>query len=74
MDKAKAKQEISKLRTEIERHNRLYYLEAKPEISDFEFDKLLERLIALEQEFPELVTPDSPSQRVGGGITKEFPT
>lgn len=74
MDKAKAQQEISKLRSEIERHNRLYYLEAKPEISDFEFDKLLERLIALEQEFPELVTSDSPSQRVGGGITKEFPT
>ncbi len=74
MDKAKAQQEIAKLRAEIERHNRLYYLEAKPEISDFEFDKLLERLIALEQEFPELMTPDSPSQRVGGGITKEFPT
>ena len=74
MDKAKAQQEIATLRTEIERHNRLYYLEAKPEISDFEFDKLLERLIALEREFPELMTPDSPSQRVGGGITKEFPT
>lgn len=74
MDKAKAKNEIATLRTEIERHNRLYYLEAKPEISDFEFDKLLERLIALEKEFPELLTPDSPSQRVGGGITKEFPT
>ena len=74
MDKAKAQQEIAKLRAEIERHNRLYYLEARPEISDFEFDKLLERLIALEKEFPELMTPDSPSQRVGGGITKEFPT
>ncbi|AAM71700.1 MAG TPA: DNA ligase (NAD(+)) LigA [Chlorobaculum sp.] len=74
MDKAKAQQEIGKLRAEIERHNRLYYLEAKPEISDFEFDKLLKRLIMLEKEFPELVTPDSPSQRVGGGITKEFPT
>jgi len=74
MDKAKAQQEVGKLRAEIERHNRLYYLEAKPEISDFEFDKLLERLIALETEFPELVTPDSPSQRVGGGVTKEFPT
>ncbi|AOS84274.1 DNA ligase (NAD(+)) LigA [Chlorobaculum limnaeum] len=74
MDKAKAQQEITQLRTEIERHNRLYYLEAKPEISDFEFDKLLERLIAIEKEFPELLTPDSPSQRVGGGITKEFPT
>ncbi len=74
MDKAKAEKEIATLRTEIERHNRLYYLEAKPEISDFEFDKLLERLIALEREFPELLTPDSPSQRVGGGVTKEFPT
>lgn len=74
MDKAQAQQEVGKLRAEIERHNRLYYVEAKPEISDFEFDKLLERLIALETEFPELVTPDSPSQRVGGGITKEFPT
>jgi DNA ligase (NAD+) len=74
MDKAKAQQEIGKLRAEIERHNRLYYLEAKPEISDFEFDKLLERLIALEREFPELLTPDSPSQRVGGEVTKEFPT
>jgi DNA ligase (NAD+) len=73
MDKAKAQQEIGKLRTEIERHNRLYYVEAKPEISDFEFDKLLERLIALEKEFPELLTPDSPSQRVGGEVTREFP-
>ena len=73
MDKAKAQQEIGKLRAEIERHNRLYYLEAKPEISDFEFDKLLERLIALEKEFPELLTPDSPSQRVGGEVTREFP-
>lgn len=74
MDKAKAAREIAHLCTEIERHNRLYYLEAKPEISDFEFDRLLERLIALEREFPELLTPDSPSQRVGGGITREFPT
>ncbi|ASQ91130.1 DNA ligase (NAD(+)) LigA [Prosthecochloris sp. GSB1] len=74
MDKANATREIAKLRTEIERHNRLYYFEAKPEISDLEFDKLLERLIALEREFPELLAPDSPSQRVGGGITREFPT
>ncbi|NTV66347.1 MAG: NAD-dependent DNA ligase LigA [Chlorobaculum sp.] len=73
MDKANAQKEIAKLRTEIERHNRLYYLEAKPEISDFEFDKMLERLIALEKEFPELLTPDSPSQRVGGEVTREFP-
>ena len=74
MDKAKAQQEIKQLRAEIEHHNRLYYVEAKPEISDFEFDKLLERLIALEREFPELMTPDSPSQRVGGEVTREFPS
>jgi DNA ligase (NAD+) len=73
MDSVKAKREIEQLRAEINRHNRLYYVEAKPVISDFEFDKLLERLIELEKEFPGLVTPDSPSQRVGGEITKIFP-
>ncbi|NTU57525.1 MAG: NAD-dependent DNA ligase LigA [Chlorobiaceae bacterium] len=74
MDIAKAKIEVERLRGEIDRHNRLYYVEAKPVISDFEFDKLLERLIGLEKEFPGLVTPDSPSQRVGGEITKIFPS
>jgi DNA ligase (NAD+) len=73
MDSIKAKREIDRLRAEIDRHNRLYYVEAMPIISDFEFDKLLERLIELEKEFPDLVTPDSPSQRVGGEITKIFP-
>jgi DNA ligase (NAD+) len=58
--------EIEKLRTEIERHNELYYQKAAPEISDYEFDMLLERLRALEDENPELITPDSPTQRVGG--------
>jgi len=67
-----AAERIAQLRTEIERHNHLYYIEAKPELSDYEFDKLLEQLVALERQFPELVTPDSPSQRVGGAITKEF--
>ncbi|NTU97681.1 MAG: NAD-dependent DNA ligase LigA [Chlorobiaceae bacterium] len=61
------------LRREIERHNRLYYIEAKPEISDFEFDRLLEKLVALEKEHPELLVPDSPTQRVGGAITRTFP-
>ena len=51
---------------EIERHNELYYQKAEPEISDFEFDQLLDRLKALEAEHPELITPDSPTQRVGG--------
>ena len=69
-----ASEEIAKLRLQIEHHNRLYYQEAKPELSDYDFDKLLEKLIALEQLFPDLVTPDSPSQRVGGAITREFPS
>lgn len=58
--------EIAHLRAEIERHNELYYQKAEPEISDFEFDKMLEQLRALEAEHPELITPDSPTQRVGG--------
>ncbi|MCX6179890.1 MAG: NAD-dependent DNA ligase LigA [Chlorobiales bacterium] len=65
---------IAELRKEIERHNHLYYLEAKPEISDYDFDKLLEKLIALERQYPDLITPDSPSQRVGGTITRVFPS
>ncbi|MGB7202265.1 MAG: NAD-dependent DNA ligase LigA [Pyrinomonadaceae bacterium] len=63
---ASVKKEIETLRAEIERHNELYYQKAKPEISDFEFDQLLEHLKALEAEHPELMTPDSPTQRVGG--------
>ena len=63
---ASVKKEIEHLRAEIERHNDLYYRESSPEISDFEFDQLLERLKQLESEHPELITPDSPTQRVGG--------
>ncbi len=60
------KKEIDKLRAELERHNRLYYLEAAPEISDFEFDQQLKRLQELEAAHPEFADPNSPSQRVGG--------
>ncbi len=74
LDKSEAKKEIEKLRVEIERHNYKYYVEARPEISDFEFDKLMKRLIELEEAFPELKTPDSPSQRVGGEPLKQFRT
>ena len=74
IDRISACEEIAHLRKEIERHNHLYYIEAKPELSDYDFDKLLEKLIALERQFPDLVTPDSPSQRVGGTITRVFPT
>lgn len=63
---SKLEKEIETLRAEIEHHNELYYQKAEPEISDFEFDMLLERLQALEAENPELITPDSPTQRVGG--------
>src|SRR5262245_26445409 len=57
---------IERLRREIERHNRLYYVEARPEISDYEFDMLLKRLETLEREHPEYDSPDSPSHKVGG--------
>ncbi len=72
MDKAAAQKRLSELRDEIEYHNRKYYVEASPVISDYEFDKLVDELLAIEAEFPELVTPDSPSQRVGGEPIKEF--
>ena len=60
------------LRAEIDRHNRLYYVEAAPEISDREFDKLLQELKDIEAAHPDLVTPDSPTQRVGGHPIEGF--
>lgn len=59
-------EKIEKLRKEINRHNHLYYVEARTEISDKEFDLLLKELEALEEAHPDLITPDSPTQRVGG--------
>lgn len=59
---------------ELERHNRLYYLEAKPEIGDFEYDALMRELLDLEAAYPGLQTPDSPSQRVGGTPAEGFVT
>ena len=61
------------LREQIERHNYLYYVLAQPEISDQEFDALLRRLIQIEADYPELRTPDSPTLRVGGDLTRQFP-
>ncbi len=72
LNSTEARKEIEKLRAEIERHNRLYYVEAAPEISDREYDALLHRLEALEKQFPELATPDSPTRRVGGEPLKGF--
>jgi DNA ligase (NAD+) len=58
--------ELKELRKEIEYHNFKYFVEAAPEISDREFDRLMQRLSELEEKHPELITPDSPTQRVGG--------
>src|SRR5882672_4455846 len=60
------KKEIEQLRRELERHNRLYYLDAAPEISDYDFDQMMRRLQELEAQHPELDDPNSPSRRVGG--------
>ncbi|MGO8735756.1 MAG: NAD-dependent DNA ligase LigA [Terriglobia bacterium] len=65
--------EIAKLRDQIRHHEYRYYVLDDPEISDFEFDKLMHRLQELEAQNPELVTPDSPTQRVGGQPAEEFP-
>lgn len=67
-------EEAEKLRAELHRHNYLYHVEARPEISDAKFDELFRRLQKLEAEHPELITPDSPTQRVGAEALTEFET
>ncbi|MEO8033809.1 MAG: NAD-dependent DNA ligase LigA [Acidobacteriota bacterium] len=68
------KQEIEQLRAELDRHNRLYYLDTAPEISDFDFDQMMKRLQELEAQHPDLADPNSPSVRVGGAPIDEFRT
>ena len=65
--------EIAELREKIRYHEHRYYVLDDPEISDFEFDKLMQRLKDLERQHPDLITPDSPTQRVGGAPAAEFP-
>ena len=72
MTKEEARLRIAELSEELEQHNYNYYILAKPTISDYEFDMKLEELGRLEREYPEFLLPSSPTQRVGGGITKEF--
>ena len=67
------KNEIVQLRDEIRRHEELYYVNDSPEISDAEYDALLSNLQKLESQHPELITPDSPTQRVGGRPAEGFP-
>lgn len=66
-------EKIEKLRETIREHDYRYYVLAEPIISDEEYDKLMRELIELEKQYPELITPDSPTQRVGGEPTKKFP-
>lgn len=73
MTAEQARQEIERLTELINYHNELYYQQHRTEISDYEFDQLLEKLIKLESQFPQFRYPDSPSQRVGGTVTKDFP-
>ena len=71
---AKAVKRAEQLRNEIDRHNHLYYVKAEPEITDAEFDARLRELPELESAYPDLQTPDSPTQRVGGAPLEGFET
>ncbi|MDI6640995.1 MAG: NAD-dependent DNA ligase LigA [Elusimicrobiota bacterium] len=66
------KKQIENLRKEIRKHDYLYYVLNQPEISDYEYDQLMKKLEELEKAHPEFITPDSPTQRVSGEVTKEF--
>src|SRR6516225_7180405 len=72
MDRTEAEKKISELRGEIRKHDRLYYQDAAPVISDREYDRLYKELVDLEKQFPDLLTPDSPTQRVGGKPLEAF--
>src|SRR5213595_1691829 len=72
MTEAEARTRIEALRNEIEEHNWRYYEKAAPTISDREYDRLYKELVDLETQFPELVTPDSPTQHVGGKPLQAF--
>jgi DNA ligase (NAD+) len=74
MNRKQAEARIAKLRTEIRHHDYLYYVEDRPELSDEAYDKLYRELVALEEQFPDLVSQDSPTQRVAGTPVDGFPT
>ena len=71
MDISAVKKELNRLRKEIRHHNKCYYDKDNPEISDYEYDLLMQRLKALEGEYPELITKTSPTQLVGGTARRE---
>ncbi|HMG90635.1 MAG TPA: hypothetical protein VK589_11265, partial [Chryseolinea sp.] len=74
MTAQQAQKEIEELTKTINHHNELYYQQSRTEVSDQEFDALLVKLASLEGQFPQFRQQDSPTQRVGGTITKEFAT
>lgn len=71
-EKDKARKRIEQLRTLIRQYDYAYYVEAQPLISDRDYDKLFAELVELERQYPDLITPDSPTQRVGGEPLSEF--
>src|SRR4051794_4117077 len=72
MTHAAAQKRHAELVLDIRHHDHAYYVEADPKVSDFEYDRLYQELLDLEKEFPELITPSSPTQRVGGATTEGF--
>lgn len=74
MNETEARERIAELSEIIDNHNYNYYILSQPTISDYDFDMLMNELIKLEKEFPDLALPTSPTKRVGGDITNEFPT
>ena len=71
-DLDKVKERIDRLRAEINRHNYLYYVLDSPEISDAEYDELMRELKQLEEQYPQFLTSDSPTQRVGAAPVEAF--
>ena len=67
------KEKAEKLRRELRHHSYMYYVLERPEITDYEFDHMYRELVDIEKEYPELVTPDSPTQRVGAKASEDFP-
>lgn len=72
MEREQARRRAEELRAVIEKNNRLYYDQDAPELEDFEYDALTRELKAIEAEFPDLITPDSPTQHVGGTASSKF--
>jgi len=74
LSKSAAKQRAAELREQINQHDDLYYVKNEPRISDASYDRLKEELITIEDRFPDLATPDSPTQRIGGEPQEELGT